>query len=172
MPAKKKLFIVVLLLLLILIFYKISTPSTSILDKNNSLTQSDLSEIQLIFLKDLSKVNINSEVEIHYIKEIYEIAPLWSKYKNESNLIEIKEWRCSLTRIERISNSKLDYECRLPLKKSSTIYTFTINSLQNESNFRVGDIIKLSGKIGYLYVFPTKEVAANLNIYDAIISKQ
>jgi len=171
MLTKKNLFILVILLLLMLIFYKFSIPSTSILDKNNSLIQSDISGTQLIFLKDLSKVNTNSEIEIQYIKELYEIAPLWSKYKNKSNLTEIKEWRCNLTRIERISNSKLDYECRLSFKKSSIIYTFTINSLHNEYNFIVGDNIKLSGKIRFLYVFPTKEVAANFNIFDAVISK-
>jgi hypothetical protein len=139
--------------------------------KSEGFSLSDFSGFQLTFSEDLLRVGNNSGEDLQRIKELYEIAPLLSIYFNKSKLSELQGWRCNLTKIEKLPNQRLNCECRFPLKKSSVIITFFTNSLLDDPTFTVGQSIRISGKIKFLYVFPIKEIAANIDIDDAKISK-
>lgn len=149
---------------LLIIFYVLGVKTISKLAQHDEVFQSDIAVKQLSFLNDLSRININSESDLEKIKDAYEIAPLLSKYTNKSKLTNIEDWKCKLTKIQKISDHKFECECQYPIQRSKVLFYFTITSIPEIPQFSVGKEIKLSGKIAFLYVHPAKGVSAVFEI--------
>ena len=131
----------------------------------------DLSTQQREVYKNFLNVNFQDISKIKDLREDYEIAPLLNKPNNKKQFIEIKEWRCDLTDLKIRLDGRVEGECRHSANALVTIISFISVSNNNQEKFLVGNKINVSGRINFLYIYPTKDVSMIMDLSNAVIRK-